>query len=128
MNALGYTMLISRQSGISDTDEAFKLIQTAYNLDPESPAINDSMGWAYYRKGDAQTALPYLQYAFGRYPDSEVAAHLGEVLWQLGQKEEAKKVWFDSLAKGGDVAVLKKTMRRFGVALPASKPAKKPAK
>lgn len=116
MNALGYTMLTA--PGASNIDEAFRLIQAAYHLEPESAAINDSMGWAYYKKGDAQAALPYLQYAFEQYPDAEVAAHLGEVLWQLGGQAKAKAVWKQGLSMGGNIAVLHKTMQRFGVPVP----------
>lgn len=121
MNALGYTMLTA--PGASNFDEAFRLIQAAYHLEPESAAINDSMGWAYYKKGDAQAALPYLQYALEQYPDAEVAAHLGEVLWQLGEREKAKTVWQQGLGMEGNRAVLQKTMQRFSVAAPkAAKP------
>lgn len=121
MNALGYTMLTA--PGASNIDEAFRLIQAAYHLEPESAAINDSMGWAYYKKGDAQAALPYLQYALEQYPDAEVAAHLGEVRWQLGEREKAKTVWQQGLGMEGNRAVLQKTMQRFGVAAPkAAKP------
>lgn len=119
MNALGYTMFSLPKY---DVNEAFKLIQAAYQQEPESAAINDSMGWAYYLKGDAQSALPYLEYAFAQFPDPEVAAHLGEVLWKLGQQEKAKTVWRQGLAKGGDTAVLKKTLQRLGVTLPAAAP------
>ena len=116
MNALGYTMFSLPEY---DLDEAFKLIQAAYQQEPESAAINDSLGWAYYLKGDAQAALPYLEYAFEQFPDSEVAAHLGEVFWKLGQYEKAKTVWQQGLSKEGEHKVLKKTMQRFGVKPPA---------
>lgn len=115
LNALGYTMFSLPEY---DVNEAFRLIQAAYQQEPESAAINDSMGWAYYLKGDAQAALPYLEYAYAQFPDSEVAAHLGEVLWKLGQQEKAKAVWQESLAKNGNAAVLQKTLRRLGVNLP----------
>ncbi|WP_107928888.1 tetratricopeptide repeat protein [Neisseria animaloris] len=123
MNALGYTLLTLSQS---DKEEAFRLIQAAYQQEPESPAINDSIGWAYYLKGDAQAALPYLQYAFEQYPDPEVAAHLGEVWWALGEQEKAKDVWQKGLRKEGDKTALRRTLQRLGVKLPA--PAKKAKK
>jgi len=115
MNALGYIMLSSPKY---DLNEAFKLIQAAYQVEPENPAVNDSLGWAYYLKGDAETALPYLQYAFEQYPDAEVASHLGEVLWKLGKQEDAKAVWTEGLKQEGDIGLLKETMRRFNI--PAS--------
>ncbi|OSI18270.1 tetratricopeptide repeat protein [Neisseria dumasiana] len=115
MNALGYTMFSLPKY---DVEEAFKLIQAAYQQEPESAAINDSLGWAYYLKGDAQAALPYLEYAFEQFPDPEVAAHLGEVFWKLGQQEKAKTVWQQGLDKDRNHAVLRKTLQRFGVQLP----------
>uniref|UniRef100_UPI0035A138FC tetratricopeptide repeat protein n=1 Tax=Neisseria dentiae TaxID=194197 RepID=UPI0035A138FC len=114
---LGYTMFSLPEY---DVEEAFRLIQAAYQQEPESAAINDSMGWAYYLKGDAQSALPYLEYAYAQFPDPEVAAHLGEVLWKLGQQEKAKSVWREGLSKGADDVVLQKTLQRLGVKLPAA--------
>ena len=104
-----------------DLNKAFKLIQAAYQVDPENPAINDSLGWAYYLKGDAETALPYLQYAFEQYPDAEVASHLGEVLWKLGKHEDAKAIWNEGLKQEGDIGLLKETMRRFNIPVPPHK-------
>lgn len=123
MNALGYTLLTAPNHS-RDFDEAFRLIQTAYQLDPESAAINDSMGWAYYLKGDAQAAQPYLQYAYQQFPDAELAAHLGEVLWQNGDKAQAEKVWREGLQHGGSVDLLKAVMKKYGVSVSA-KPQKK---
>ena len=114
MNALGYTMLLSDKY---DKDEAFRLVQTAYQMEPESAAVNDSMGWAYYLKGDVQSALPYLKYAFEQYPDAEVAAHLGEVLWKQGDQEQARAVFAKGLAGSGDVGQVKRVMQRLGVVL-----------
>lgn len=122
LNALGYTMLSLPNYNIN---EAFRLIQAAYQQEPESAAINDSMGWVYYLKGDAEAALPYLEYAFEQYPDAEVSAHLGEVLWKLGQKDKARKVWQEGLTKEGDTALLKKTLQRLGVTLPETTVRKK---
>lgn len=122
MNALGYTMLSLPEY---DMDEAFALIQAAYEMEPESAAINDSMGWAYYLKGDARAALPYLQYAFEKYPDAEVAAHLGEVLWKLGETQQAQAVFAQGLGMDGNVALLKRTIQRLGAKLPTTPAAKK---
>ena len=122
MNALGYTMFSLPEY---DMDEAFGLIQTAYQMEPESAAINDSMGWAYYLKGDAQAALPYLQYAFEKYPDAEVAAHLGEVLWKLDNQEQAQSVLAQGLKMDGNVELLKRTIQRLGVKLPSAGKVKK---
>lgn len=120
MNALGYTMLSAPKA---DIDTAFRLIQAAFQQDPESAAINDSMGWAYFRKGDIQAALPYLEYAFREQPDPEVASHLGEVLWKLGRQEEAKTVFQQGLQqKEGNLKLLRDTLRRLGITISPTPP------
>ncbi|MFD2190249.1 tetratricopeptide repeat protein [Pistricoccus aurantiacus] len=86
LNALGYTLA-------DDTrryDEAQTLIERAHRLQPDSPAILDSLGWVLHKQGQNDEALPYLQRAYALMPDQEVAAHLAEVLWRLGREEEAK--------------------------------------
>ncbi len=89
MNNLGYSLL----SDSKRLDEGFALLQTAYQINPDDTAVNDSIGWAYYLKGDAESALPYLRYSFENDPEPEVAAHLGEVLWALGERDQAVDVW-----------------------------------
>ena len=114
MNALGYTLLSQPQH----LNEAFGLIQAAYQLQPKSAAINDSLGWAYFLKGDARAALPLLQFAYQQMPDPEVAAHLGEVLWTLGQRDEARRIWAEALQQDAQHKVLNDTLKRLGVSLP----------
>ena len=115
MNALGYTLLSLPKP---DLEESFRWIQTAYHLEPESAAINDSMGWVYYLKGESQAALPYLEYAFKTFEDPEVAAHLGEVYWKLGRQDEAVAVFRKGLqAKQGRRELLLQAAKRLGVPL-----------
>lgn len=117
LNALGYTMLSLPRSQWA---EATKLIEEAYALESQSPAINDSLGWAYYLQGDAEKALPYLQFAFEQLPEGEVAAHLGEVLWSLQRQDEAKAIWQQGLIGSPKDRVLLETLKRLGVGLPKS--------
>ncbi|WP_338809140.1 tetratricopeptide repeat protein [Neisseria leonii] len=117
LNALGYTML---QVPGEDLERAFSLIQTAYSQEPESAAVNDSMGWAYFKRGDARAALPYLEYAYRELPHGEVAAHLGEVLLALGEKERALAVFRQGLA-GEGAELVRAAMRRLGIKLPAAR-------
>ncbi|WP_062266982.1 tetratricopeptide repeat protein [Endozoicomonas arenosclerae] len=109
LNALGYT-LADRTDRF---EEARELIEKAYELDNEDPAIMDSMGWIQYRLGNYQAALEYLQSAYEKYPDHEVAAHLGEVLWALGRKDDARALWDDALEKNPDSVVLRETRERL---------------
>ena len=117
-NALGYTLLTLPKP---QTDEAFALISAAFEQVPEEPAVNDSIGWAYFLKGDPQAALPYLQYAFQEQPEAEVAAHLGEVLWTLGRKDEARAILKQGQSLDAGHRTLQDTLRRLG--LHADKPA-----
>jgi tetratricopeptide (TPR) repeat protein len=73
----------------------------------------DSLGWVYYRKGDLDKAITYLQKAYNMNPDPEIAAHLGEVLWQKGQHEEAKKIWREALIANPDNEVLLIAANKF---------------
>ncbi|MGE5466140.1 MAG: tetratricopeptide repeat protein [Ignavibacteria bacterium] len=108
-NALGYS-LADRGERL---DEAQKLIDKALELAPGDPFILDSKGWVLYRKGDAAGALEVLKRAFSIRPDPEIAAHLGEVLWVLGRRDEAVKAW-DAAAKASpDNEALAATIKRF---------------
>ncbi|MGK0248926.1 MAG: tetratricopeptide (TPR) repeat protein [Oleispira sp.] len=111
INALGYT-LADKTGRI---DEALSLIKQAIELAPNNPAIIDSLGWAYYRLGDLDQAVELLQQAFNAFPDHEVAAHLGEVLWQLKRNSEAKSVWQKGLDQKPNSSVIKETLMRFNI-------------
>jgi tetratricopeptide (TPR) repeat protein len=89
LNALGYT-LADRTDRFQ---EARALIEKALALKPDEPAIKDSMGWVLYRMGDPAAAEPYLRDALATVFDPEIAAHLGEVLWALGRRDEARAIW-----------------------------------
>lgn len=114
MNNLGYSLL----SDSERLDEGFALLQTAYQINPDDTAVNDSIGWAYYLKGDAESALPYLRYSFENDPGPEVAAHLGEVLWALGERDRAVDVWTQAAHLAGDKKIWRETLKRHGIALP----------
>lgn len=107
-NALGYT-LVDRTDRI---EEGLKLIEKAHALSPDDAFILDSMGWGYYRLGQYPKSVEYLQKALDKRPDPEVAAHLGEVLWKMGQRDAAQKVWRDALVESPSHPVLNETMKR----------------
>ena len=109
-NALGYT-LADKTDRLA---EALELIEKALTLLPGDPFILDSLGWVHYRRGDLDLALEYLRLAMDQRPDAEIAAHLGEVLWQLGDQDQAIAAWQDGKQADPDNRVLKDTMRKFG--------------
>lgn len=112
-NALGYS-LAERNERL---EEARDLIAKALTLAPDEPYITDSLGWVEFRMGHRPEALRLLQKAYGYRPDTEIAAHLGEVLWADGQQEEARRIWLDGLSRDGNNAVLQETLQRLNVKL-----------
>ncbi|MFV0478466.1 MAG: tetratricopeptide repeat protein [Parahaliea sp.] len=113
LNALGYSL-----SNHSERySEAYELIKRAHELQPQEAAILDSMGWILYRLKRSEEALPYLEQAYRLFPDPEVAAHLGEVLWALGRANQARGVWTSALKLDPQHKILLATIRRFDLGL-----------
>lgn len=108
-NALGYS-LADRNIKI---DEAQSLIEKALALSPNDFYILDSMGWVKFRQGQYEQSLDYLRRAYSQQADPEIAAHIGEVLWTLGQRDEAIKNWNEALEKFPDNEVLTKVIKKF---------------
>jgi tetratricopeptide (TPR) repeat protein len=108
-NALGYS-LADRNLRL---EEAEQLIDTALKLTPDDPFILDSKGWVLFRKGKHAEALVTLRRAYAQRPDPEIAAHIGEVLWATGQRDEAAALWRDAAKAHPANAVLSATIKRF---------------
>ena len=113
LNALGYTLADQTDR----YEEAETLIRQAYILQPNEASIVDSMGWVAYRLGRNQEALQFLARAWELDRNPEIAAHLGEVLWASGQKEEARGIWQEGAEIDATNYVLVKTLERLGVEL-----------
>ena len=111
LNALGYT-LADRTDRI---EEAYELVKRAYDLKPDDHYIVDSMGWVLYRLGRHFEALKHLRRAMELNPDPEIAAHLGEVLWVMGDKDEAVEIWDTALESTPDDKRLLDVKKRFGL-------------
>ncbi|MBC2692390.1 MULTISPECIES: tetratricopeptide repeat protein [Pseudomonas] len=109
LNALGYTL----SDRTTRYDEAKTLIEQAHQLSPEDPAVLDSLGWVNFRLGNLDEAERYLRQALERFPDQEVAAHLGEVLWAKGKQREAKQIWAKFLKEQPDSPILRSTIKRL---------------
>ncbi len=118
LNALGYT-LADRTTRYA---EALELVSRALELQPNEPAILDSMGWVLFRNGQYDESVVFLTRAYAEFPDPEVAAHLGEALWATGDTEKAIAVWQAALLRDPAQPVLLKTLRRLGVELPPESP------
>lgn len=115
LNALGYTLA----DRTDRYEEAYELISQALNIKPDDPAIIDSMGWVQYRLGRLDEALLRLRQAMQMFPDHEIAAHLGEVLWVAGEKEEARSIWAEGLKLNPNSHIIPGVIERMtGEALP----------
>lgn len=108
-NALGYT-LADRNERL---DEAQALIEKALALTPDDHFILDSMGWVQYRLGHLDQALDFIRRAYEAQADPEIAAHLGEVLWQQGRKDEALNIWEKALHNFPTNDLLLNTTKKF---------------
>ncbi len=110
-NALGYSLA---DRGVR-LPEARQLIRKALEFAPGDPYISDSLGWVEFRMGNRAEALRILEAAYKDRPDAEIAAHLGEVLWSLGQRDKAQGIWREGLLLNRDNETLQQTIKRLGV-------------
>ncbi len=108
-NALGYSFAERNMR----LPEARKLIERALEIAPEDHFIIDSLGWVLYRQGDLKAAAEQLRRAYSGRPDAEIGAHLGEVLWVMGERDEAERVWQESLKASPENETLQKTIKRL---------------
>jgi tetratricopeptide (TPR) repeat protein len=90
LNYLGYSMI---EAG-DNLDEALNLVARASALKPDDAAITDSLGWAWFRRGDVEKALPVLEKAYAIDPTlSEIGEHLGDAYWTSGRRIDARYTW-----------------------------------
>jgi tetratricopeptide (TPR) repeat protein len=110
-NALGYS-LADRNMRLP---EAKQLILKALEFAPGDPFISDSLGWVEFRSANMPEALRILQEAFKAKPDAEIAAHLGEVLWAIGQRDQAIAVFKEGSQINSENETLRETLKRLRV-------------
>ena len=108
-NALGYSLADRNQR----LPEARALVQKALQFAPDDPFIIDSLAWVEFRSGNLAESLALLQKAFSARPDAEIAAHLGEVLWTMNQRDQASAAWQEGLQLNRDNETLKSTILRL---------------
>lgn len=111
-NALGYSFA---DRGVH-LNEARQLIMKALSFAPGDPFILDSLGWLEFRAGNKADARRHLESAYKVRPDAEIAAHLGEVLLSMGDKEGASRTWKEAQRANPENDALKETLKRLGVA------------
>ncbi|AMD00209.1 tetratricopeptide repeat protein [Halomonas chromatireducens] len=111
LNALGYTLADLNIEG--RLEEARELIERAHEIEPGSGAIMDSLGWVYFRLGDPERALPWLERAYAAMPDQEIAAHLAEVLWTLERHDDARSLVEEALQRFDEHPVIDELLERI---------------
>ena len=109
MNAYGYTLADHGKS----LAQARRLIERAYAAAPKNAAIQDSLGWVLYRQGHAEQALPYLTAAYADDRGADIAAHYGEVLWTVGRRDDADRIWTEAGAADSSNRLLNATRQRL---------------
>ncbi|HEX7079505.1 MAG TPA: tetratricopeptide repeat protein [Gammaproteobacteria bacterium] len=109
LNALGY--LLTDQ--FDRHEEAREYIQKALAMDPDNAAIIDSMGWVLFKLGNYRSAFDYLDRAYRLEQDPEIAAHLVDVRWALGEREEALDLLEAALRQNPDNRHLNEVERRL---------------
>lgn len=119
LNALGFSLAVHRPDRL---DEAEDYIRRALAKRPQDPAILDSFGWVLFRKGKPQEALVPLRRAYAMFADPEIAAHLGEVLWVVGKRLEAKRIWLEGWKKAPHQADIERVRRDYPEAFSGAAP------
>jgi tetratricopeptide (TPR) repeat protein len=109
LNALGYTLADHSR----ELPRARQLIERAYAASPNNAAILDSLGWVLFRQGHDAEAEGYLRSAYDDDRGGDIAAHLGEVLWQLGKRADAERIWAQAGAIDRENRSLQETRRRL---------------
>jgi tetratricopeptide (TPR) repeat protein len=109
LNAYGYTLADhNRELGHART-----LIERAYAAAPKNAAILDSLGWVLYRQGHPEQALTYLSTAYSDDRGGDITAHYGEVLWQVGRRDEAERIWSEAITADSQNRLLNATRQRL---------------
>ena len=112
-NALGYSFA-DRNVRLP---EARQLIKKALEFVPNDPFIRDSLAWVEFRMGNNTEAVKIFADAFKTKPDAEIAAHYGEVLWAMGQRDKALGIWREGQLLNPENETLLETLKRLKVRL-----------
>jgi len=90
LNFLGYSWIDRGEK----LPQAMVMVKRAVDLNPQSGAMLDSLGWGYFRLGDYQSAVEKLEAAVViEAGDPDVNNHLGDAYWRVGRLEEARFQW-----------------------------------
>ena len=97
LNYFGYSLIERNES----LDKALGMIEDAVAQKPESGYIIDSLAWGLFRLGHYNEAIVPMEKAVELEPhDPIVNDHLGDILWMIGRKREARFQWNRALLFG----------------------------
>ena len=111
LNALGYTWADHNMN----LALALEYIERAHAQLPDDAAVTDSLGWIHYRLGNLERAEALLRQAFSLQPEGEIVAHLVEVIWMRGRREEARKIYREAIDRLPDDEFLRQVGQRFSL-------------
>ncbi len=107
-NALGFTLADhGRELALAE-----RLIRAALAVRPDSAAIKDSLGWVLHRRGHSAEGLEWLRRAYASDADPEIATHIGEVQWALGDRAGAEQTWRTALERSPADPHLRRAIER----------------
>lgn len=109
LNAYGYTLANRTRR----SREAWRYVRLAYEMEPGNAAIQDSVGWTLFRLRRPGEARSHLEEAYQRLPDPEVASHLAEVSWALGDRAAARELLREAEQTWPDSEIVQDTVRRL---------------
>lgn len=91
LNNFSYSM-IQREINL---EKALEMVEKALLKEPENPAFLDTIGWVYFKMGEIQKSLGYINLSL-KYNESDpdVLIHKGKILSELG-KTDAAKIFFE---------------------------------
>jgi tetratricopeptide (TPR) repeat protein len=113
LNALGYSLADRNQR----LPEALDLITQALELLPDNPFILDSLGWVKFKMGENEAAAEALSRAYALLPEAEIAAHLADVRWAQGKRQQAEQLLNEGYSHDPKNRTLLETAKRLGIKL-----------
>lgn len=83
-----------------DLDRAERMSGKTVSVDPNSAVFLDTYAWVYFKKGDYQMSLLYIEQALSKMGEdnAELFEHYGDILYKTGNVEKAREQWNKALA------------------------------
>ena len=101
---------------LNDLDKAYELARKARAVQPQDPAVADTLGWIFYKRGDYQQALSLLQESAEKAPDNpEIQFHLGMTAYMMGQTDIAKVAFKKAATTAKDFPSKDESKRRLAM-------------